>query len=255
MKQVLRSFFIVALSYALLSCVQNTGGADYRNEVGANGLLTPRALFARYTEALGGESVLRSHESKTMSGSFDLSSFGLSGSMEMKVAAPNLFVQNIELGGMGTINSGFNGDVAWSVDPLSGAQRMSGQALADMARQGEYFISMTYASVYPQQETVGMSEVNGENSFEVQLTAEDGRVSTMYFSEESGLITRQIATIASPLGDVRTVTDLYEYGEFEGEILPTIMSVDQAGQQVEVTIDSVSFNDVSDADFRPPNGI
>ena len=255
MKQVVRSFLVLAFSAFLFSCAQSTGGADYRNETGANGLPTPRALFARYTEALGGERVLRSHESKTMSGSFALTSFGLSGTMEMKVAAPNHFVQNIELGGMGTINSGFNGDVAWSSDPLSGAQRLSGQALTDMARQGEYFVSLTYESLYPQQETIGMSEVNGESAYEVVLTADDGRATTVYFSEESALISRQIATIASPLGDVRTVTDMHEYGEFDGEVLPTVMSVDQAGQQVEVTIDSVSFNDVSDADFTPPNGI
>ncbi len=251
----IRSLIIFSLGLLLAGCAQNAAGPDYRDEVGDNGLLTPRAVFARYTEALGGENVLRSHESKTLSGDFALSSFGLSGTMDMKVAAPNHVIQNIELSGLGTINSGYNGEVAWSSDPLQGTQQLTGQTLKDMARQAEYYLSLNYAEIYPQQETVGLGEVNGVQAYELKLTDADGGETSAWFSEDSGLMIRTIATLSSPMGVMRTVTDILEYREFDGENVPISMSVDQAGQQVEIEIYTVSFNDVSAADFTPPNGI
>jgi hypothetical protein len=255
MTTLIRSLITLCLSLALLSCAQSVSSPDYRDELGSNGLLTPRAVFARYTEALGGERVLRSHESKTLSGDFALSSFGLSGTMDMKVAAPNLVSQTIELSGLGTINSGYNGEVAWSSDPLQGTQRLTGQTLNDMVRQSQYFLPLTYAELYPQQETVGLSEINGVQAYEVKLTDTDGGETTMWFNAETGLMIRSIATISSPAGVMRTVTDILEYREFDGETVPISMAVDQAGQQVDIEIYSVSFNDVSAEDFTPPNGL
>lgn len=255
MTSLIRALIVISLSLALFSCAQGVSGPDYRDELGSNGLPTPRALFARYTEAIGGERVLRSHESKTLSGDFTLSSFGLSGTMDMKIAAPNLVSQNIELSGLGSINSGYNGEVGWSSDPLQGTQRLTGQTLKDMVRQSEYFLPLTYAELYPRQETVGLGEVNGVQAYELKLTDTDGGETTMWFDADTGLMIRTIATISSPAGVMRTVTDILEYREFDGETVPISMAVDQAGQQVEIEIYSVSFNDVSEEDFTPPNGL
>ncbi len=255
MNKLLGKISTLCLILVLAACAQTASGPDYRNETGANGLLTPRAVFTRYVDALGGEAVLRSHESKTQSGTFDLTSFGVSGTMTMKTSAPNLVLQDIELTGLGAINSGFNGEVAWASDPLQGLQRLTGQTLKDMSRQAEYFLPLTYASVFPQQETVAVTEINGEEVYELKLTDEDGGETTAYFSSESGLMIRTIANISSPLGVVRTVTDLHAYDEFDGEFLPVSLTVDQGGQQFGVTIDSVTFNDVDEDDFAPPAGL
>jgi hypothetical protein len=253
--KTLRTVILGLLGAILLSCAQTSSGPDYRNEVGADGLLTPRAVFARYVDALGGESVIRSHSSRTQSGTFLLSSFGMSGSMTMKTAAPNLILQEIELGGLGTINSGYNGEVAWASDPLQGMQRLTGQTLADMARQAEYYMPLTYAAVFPEQETVGQTQVNGEEAYELILTDSDGGETQVYFSTETGFMIRTIATISSPVGAMRTVTDLHEYAEFDGEYLPVALTVDQGGQQFEIQIESVTFNDVSASDFVAPSGL
>lgn len=255
MNMPIRTLLVSVLALSLIACAQTGSSPDYRNETGANGMLTPRAVFARYADALGGEAVLRSHQSKTQSGSFDLTAFGVSGSMTMKTAAPNLILQDIELTGLGAINSGFNGEVAWASDPLQGTQQLTGQTLKDMSRQAEYFLPLTYASVFPQQETIGRTEINGEEAYELKLTDEDGGETTAYFSTETAYLIRTIATISSPLGDVLTVTDIHDYAEFEGEYLPVSLTVDQGGQQFGVTIDRVSFNDVEAADFTPPAGL
>ena len=255
MTTLIRSLIILSLSLVLANCAQNSAGPDYRNEVGGNGLLTPRAVFARYTEALGGERVLRSHESKTLTGDFALTSFGMTGTLDMKTAAPNLVSQNIELSGLGAITSGYNGEVGWSSNPLQGMQRLTGQTLSDVVRQAEYYLPLTYDEIYPQQETVSLDDINGEQAYQLKLTDPSGGEMTAWFSADSGLMIRTIATLSSPLGAIPTVTDIHAYGEFDGEMVPTSMSVDQAGQQLKIDIDAVSFNNVTDADFTPPAGL
>ncbi len=255
MPKQLRVIFALILSLVLVACAQTGSGPDYRNEVGANGLLTPRAIFARYVDALGGEDTLRSHRSKRMSGAFDLVAFGVSGEMEMITAEPNLVVQNIELEALGNINSGYNGEVAWSSNPMQGTIELTGAMLDDMARQAEYYLPMTYADVFPQQETVQETTINGEAAYEVLLVDSARGETTAFFSTESGLMLRTETTVNSPVGPMETQTDLFEYEMFDGENIPTSLSVNQAGQQIEIQVDAVSYNDVDDADFAAPAGL
>ncbi|MEQ8953535.1 MAG: hypothetical protein RL120_05330 [Gammaproteobacteria bacterium] len=247
---------LYALVLLLSFCTAGSGGgADYRNEVGANGLLTPRALFARYVDALGGEAVLRSHQSKRMSGNFELAAFGVAGEMEMIVAAPNLVKQNIILGGLGEINSGYNGEVGWSSDPLSGLTRLQGESLNDVLRQAEYFLPLTYASIYPSQETLQLTDVNGEQAYEMRLLDVDGGESTFYFAADSGLLIRTITDVSSPAGEARTVTDTGGWREYDGELMPTVLEISQAGQNIVVELSSIRLNDVSSNEFSAPAGI
>lgn len=251
----LKRLVFLTLALLLVACSSTGGSPDYRDEVGANGLFTPRAIFARYTDALGGESVLRSHESRTQTGIFDMVAFGVAGDMVMKTAAPNYVMQNIELDGLGTINSGYNGEVGWSVNPLQGTQELTGRILEDTLRQAEYYMPMTYANVYPQQETMQLTDVNGEQAYEVKLTDINGGETMAYFSADTDLMIRVSTTTATPVGNVPTTTDILSYQEFDGEQVPVTMSVDQGGQQFTVRIDSVTFNDVDDDDFAPPAGL
>lgn len=255
MNKQLYKLAILSLMVLLGACAQTGGTPDFKDELGANGLLTPRAIFARYVEALGGEDALRSHRSKRMSGAFDLVAFGVSGEMEMVTAEPNLVSQNIELEGLGSITSGYNGEVGWSSNPMQGTIQLSGPMLDDMVRQAEYYLPMTYGDVFPQQETVQETTINGEAAFEVKLVDSSGGETIAFFSTVSGLMLRTETTVDSPVGPMPTQTDLFEYEMFDGENIPTALSVNQAGQQIEIQIDSVSYNDAGDADFATPAGL
>lgn len=247
---------VLLLSLSLLvACAQTGGGEDYRNEVGANGLPTPRALIARYVEAVGGEDLIRSHQSTTLNGQFNIDSFGIGGDMTNYAAAPNSVLQLIELSGLGTINAGYNGDVAWSVDPLQGATLMTGDALTDMVQNADYYLPLNYATIYPTQETLEVATVNGEDAYKVSMKDARGKETTIYINTESSLIVRTDAVASSPAGDVETTTLINSYGDFEGYLLPTSMSIDQAGQEISIEVDSYSFDDVSPDRFVPPAAI
>ena len=159
-----------------------------RNEVGENGLLTPAAILARFTDATGGEEAWRSHTSSTAKGKFILSAMGLEGDMVVYSAAPNKVSVLIEMAGMGSMNQGYNGEAGWSENPMTGPSLLEGAQLDQMAEQANFYGPLTYDEIYPTQETLELTEFNGESAYKVRLLNAAGRETLQYFSEESGLL-------------------------------------------------------------------
>lgn len=252
MRRVAQVLSLVLCFSLLLSCTQSTGGMDYRDEVGDNGLPTPRALFAKYVDAMGGEAVVKSHSSMTQRGKFLLSSFGLEGEMTIQAAAPNLLSQTIELPGFGTIRTGYDGEVAWSMDPMQGNSIIEGDQLADLLRQADFYLALNLAAAYGEQETVEVVQVSGSDAYKVRALDSEGKQSLLYFSAESAQLVRTDASVSSPLGVIEVFTVYEGHTGFEGLILPTSMLVSQAGQEFEIQIDSISFDDVDETAFAIP---
>lgn len=254
MKSLYRySLFIICL-LVLVGCVQTSSAPDYRNEVGANGLLTPRALFARYVDAIGGEDVIRSHSSTTLRGRFVLTAFGIEGDATIYTAAPNHVSQVIELAGFGTVETGYNGEIGWSVDPLQGNSILEGDALTDLMQQSDYYLPLNLGESEGQ-ETQELTQSGGSDAYKVMLTDARGKETFLYFSAESGFLVRSDAIQSSPAGEIPTSTSLGEYQDFGGYMQPTLITINAAGQEFSIEVDSITFDDVSDEQFVPPGAI
>lgn len=254
MRPTTRSSLFIACLLVLTACTQTSSGPDYRNEVGANGLPTPRALFSSYVEAIGGENVIRSHSSTTLHGRFVLSAFGIEGAATIYSAAPNQISQIIELGGFGTVQSGYNGEIGWSLDPIQGNSILEGDALTDMEQQSDYYLPLNLGESEGQ-ETQELTQSGGADAYKVMLTDSRGKQTFLYFSAESGLLVRSDIVSSTPAGEVPTVTLLSEYQDFEGYMQPTLIVIDAAGQEFSIEVEDYTFDDVSDTQFIPPAAI
>lgn len=252
-RQIVTLFFLAVIMGA---CAANqSSSSGYQNEVGANGLPTPRALYARYVDVLGGEARLRANTSRTARGSFELSAMGLLGEVTIYAAAPNKVSQVIELPGVGTIVSGYNGDIGWSIDPLQGSNRLEGEAAQSIADQADYYLPLNLATIFPESETVGTVNVMGGEAYQVDTLNQIGQAGAMYFSAESGLLVRQDSIAVTPFGELEVLTFLEEYADFNGVKSPSRIIVEQAGQEIIMTINEATFNDVDDSRFDVPAGI
>ncbi len=248
-----KSKLVVFCSIMLLAaCAQSPSGPDYRSELGANGLPTPRALFAKYVDALGGEETVRSHKSTTMTGRFVLESFGLEGSANIYAAAPNSISQLIELPGVGVIHSGYNGNLGWSMDPLQGNAVLEGEMLADMLQRADYYLPLNLDHVYVEQETIERTQVRGNDAYKVHAVDARGITSMLYFDANSGQMVRLDTSAASPIGNVDVFTIFGEHKEFDGQVLPTELSISQAGQEFRIVVEQISFDDVDSERFEVP---
>jgi hypothetical protein len=228
--------------------------SDVRDEVGANGLPTPAALLARYVDALGGEKALRGHESSTRKGKMTIAAMGMEGATTTRAAAPDKIAMNIETG-MGAMNQGFNGEVGWSDNPMTGVQILDGDQLANMKLQADFYGPLNYPKHFPTMETVEEIDWSGQAAYKVRVVSTSGRESHQYFAKDSGLLLGTQGVQDGPMGESEVKLSFSDYKDFGGMKVPGKTTIDVAGMQIEQTVETVTFDDVDASAFELPEAV
>lgn len=253
---------LLVIGLVATGCASSGGGGgadavaaapDYTQEVGDNGLLTPRAILARYTNALGGEAAIKAHSSSTSKGLFALPAMGIEGEVVIYSAAPNKTVMNIEMGGMGSMSNGYNGDIGWSVNPMTGASLLEGSALNLAAQQAAFYGPLAYGDLFTTMETVEKLDFEGQSAYKVKFGDADGGEVTQFFSEESGLQIGFVAVQDQGMGPSEVTTVLSDYQDFGGGVkVPGKVTLKVQGMEIIQTTSSVTYDDVDASSFEPP---
>jgi hypothetical protein len=212
------------------------------------------ALIAAYVEALGGADRFVGASSVSR-GTLSVPSAGLEGTMTLWQMAPDRMRMDSEIPGLGTTQAGYDGEHGWSVNPMMGAQLMSGAELEQAREQGSVMASLRDPSMVPGRETVGEAEFEGEACWRVQLTWASGRESHDCYSKETGLLVATESTVATPMGDIPSVAIMQEYREFDGRMVATRLIQRTMGMDQILVIESVEFTNVTEADIAPPEAI
>ena len=261
---LLLALFVLPMAVGCASSGAGGGGGadvaaaaapDYTNEMGENGLLTPRALHARFIDAIGGEDAIRAHKSATTKGKMELAAMGMTGDVMIVQAAPNKQVMNVEMGGMGSMSNGYNGEIGWSENPMTGPALLDGAALDMAARDANFYGVLMGDELYPEQETVEKTEFDGQAAHKVRLVDQNGHEVTQYFAEDSGLLIGITATQVSDMGEAEVTTKIGDYKDFGGQLIATSQSMSVMGMEIKTTVEEVTFDNVDPAAFEPPDAI
>ena len=223
--------------------------------VGANGLLTPQAIVGRFINAVGGEETLRSHTSMTVKGVFAISAMGMEGDLVLYAAAPDKAVTSIELGGMGSLSQGYNGQVGWSDNPMTGPALLDGDLLAQMKEQANFYGPLAYEEIYPEQETLELTEFNGESAYKVRMVNAGGREQFFFFSEESAFLIGQNGIQASDMGEAEVTVKLGDYADFGGQMTAKSTVIETQGMELSQTTTEIMWDSVPADAFVPPASI
>jgi hypothetical protein len=260
--------WIVGVFVAVLltgACASTGGGgaadvaapaaADVKNETGENGLLTPAALAARFADAMGGEAAIRSHSSSTTKGKFGIPAMGMEGDVVAFAAAPDKLVTNIELGGMGSMSNGYNGEIGWSENPMTGPSLLEGAALDQVRAQSSFYGPLAYDDLFPKQETLELTEFAGESAYKTRFVTANGGETFFYFSEASGLLLGTEGMQESDMGSADVTVVFSDYREFDGVLQPATTTIKTQGMELQQTVKEVTFDDVEASAFEPPESI
>jgi hypothetical protein len=226
-----------------------------RDAVGENGLLTPSAILARYVDAVGGEDALRSHTSVTVKGVFGISAMGMEGDSVVYLQAPDHMVQLIELPGMGTMNVGYNGEIGWSDNPMTGPSLMEGDLLVVTREQANFYAPLEYDSMYPTQETVELTEFNDQSAYKVRVVNASDNEMFHFFSEDSGLLIGIEGEQPGPMGNSEVSIRIGEYADFDGVLQPKSTIIETQGMEISQTVKEVIWDSVPEDAFAVPASI
>jgi hypothetical protein len=205
------------------------------------------ALFARHLEAIGGEAAVRGHHNAIQRGTLSLPAQGITGPMEIRTGAPDLYYFVFEIPHLGSVQEGYYGDgLGWQKDPMTGAALKRGAELEDIAFRSRFYADAEFEDLYTSLETTGRATWAGESCWQVSATRASGRAETHYFSEATGLRVGLVALVPTSMGDIGANLELFDYAR-EGGVLAPRRLVDTKGPNqtilvtTSMTVDDPAF--------------
>jgi outer membrane lipoprotein-sorting protein len=214
-------------------------------------------ILDKYVEATGGKAAYQKHHSTVSKGTFELAAMSLKGPITIYHAEPNKILSEIDLGSsIGKMRDGSDGTVYWSFFAMMGPHVKEGPEKAQAEISARYNAEVNWRDLYKEVKTVGTDTVDGKDCYKVQLTPSAGGPITQCYDKESGLVVKMTMTAQTPMGEQTGDSFFTDYRK-EGNILMAHKIKESgAGQEVTISIDSVTFDSDIPADtFALPDEI
>ncbi len=214
----------------------------------AGGVPEAASILDRYVEVTGGRAAYEKIHSEIMTGTVEFAAQGLKGKMARYSAPPDQEYSIVELEGIGSLESGISGEIAWEKSVLLGPRLKSGEEKEQALREARFNTPIEWRALYPQTATAGMQVIDDEECYEVILTPDKGKPEHQFFSRRTGLLMRTTAVAASKMGDVPVEVDFGNYQKFGGVLFPTVSKQRAGSQELSITIEQVRVNETLPAD-------
>lgn len=218
-------------------------------------LPSAESILDRFVEATGGAEAYAARESLVATGTMEIRAAGLTGKIELYAKRGKRYMRR-EIPGVGVLESGVNDGIVWESSMMLGTRIVTGPEAGPMLRESDLDAAVDWRDYFPEVETVGIEEIDGEAVYRVVQTPMDADEITNFFSVESGLLLATEFTLTSILGPVPVRQVVQEYSDVGGVSMPTKTLVDSAGTLVVVTYASSEANvEIPDARFDLPEAV
>jgi hypothetical protein len=221
-------------------------------------------IVQRYDDALGGRKALMRHTSSTMRGTTEI----IEGADVIRLpfvyfaGAPYLRLEKISLpNGAGDVLNGFDGAAAWSFDPRpgpqSGAQVNVGDERESMKRDADFYYPLNELSWFKSMKTVSVETFEGRSCYRLHGINNWNKSNDHFYDRETGLLAGY--EFDSEFGLIHEIFS--DYKKVDGVLFPmkqTVKVKPKSGDwviQQTLIYESVTFNDVDPAVFRPPQPV
>ncbi|MGP8246098.1 MAG: hypothetical protein ACLQVN_16460 [Bryobacteraceae bacterium] len=240
----------VAWPGAVALIVFTAGAAAAR---AAGDLPKGETIMDKYVEATGGAAAYESHHNQVITGTMEMASAHIKGKLTSYHAAPVKMYMEIDMEGVGKLQDGTDGTVAWSLSAMQGPHVKDGDEKAMALRTARFASEAHWRDDYSKVETLGVETVDGKQCYRVLLTPKQGSPLTQYYDKDTGLLEKLSATVKTPYGDIATESTFGDYRKEGGLLIPHLMHQSMMGQEIVVTFDTVKFDvDIPKDRFDPP---
>ncbi len=200
------------------------------------------ALLDKYIEVTGGKAAHAKIHSDMTTGTMEFKAMGLKGKITTYGAEPDKKYSEVLLDGIGKMQEGVNGDVAWSLSAMQGPRVKEGDEKTETILQSKFNADLNWRDLFKTAETVGVETIDGKECYKVVLTPKTGSPSTRWFDKESNLLVKLSMTSKSAMGEIQSEMLVSDYRK-EGDILlPHKMIVKAGPMEFVATVDTVQHN-------------
>lgn len=210
--------------------------------------LTASDVVKNYVKAVGGEANLRAVKSTLVNADVTIEGAPFKPKAVIKQMAPNMFSMEMSIEGMGTI-------MKQNFDGGSGYMEQQGRKIpmseSDIsARKSEQGLFPELYMESSNLELESITTIDGTDVYKVVVTKGDKK-SMRYYSVESNLLLRTEETSEAAGQSITTITDLSDYKEVNGVMMPMTTKVTSGPQIVTMKTTDLKVNEgVTAEDFN-----
>jgi hypothetical protein len=214
----------------------------WRPAPAADALPSPESILDRYVEVTGGKQAYERRKTEIATGTLEYAAQGIKGTITHYEAEPDRYYAVLDIPGIGKIEMGVSGGVAWENSALLGPRVKTGEEKAQAVREATMNATLKWRTLFPKVETVGVEILEGEECYKVVMTPPEGKPEVMYFQKKSGLAVKTTTVAVSQMGEVPVEVTVKNYKEFGGVLTPAKVTNKAAGQEFTITFEKVQVN-------------
>jgi len=211
---------------------------------------TAQALFDKHAAAVGGVAAFRAAGSRTEAGTAEITFAGITAGYQRKVSAGKMLM-TIDVPGFGQVQQGFDGSVAWAIDPQSGASRMDASMTADVMSSTSPTAGLWETGSYTSAEVLEAADFEGAKTWPVKIVSTSGRTRTVYYDQTTGLRVGEV--IQQPSGEQKNV--YADYKRFGAITVATKVTQGTPNGDIVLNTTAVNFDPIDPSTFVLPDAV
>ncbi|MBS0191384.1 MAG: hypothetical protein U0573_09995 [Phycisphaerales bacterium] len=212
-----------------------------------------KTLIEKHIEAIGGREKLKQVKSRSSSSTIEVPAAGVKGTTKVYQAPPAYMFTETEIGGIGKVAQGFDGEYAWETSVMTGPRLLSGKEADIYARSAKFNAEIDYLEDYKSLKTIGSDTVGGAAVYVVEMIDKNGISEKRLYDQQSGLLVGLRTKMPSQMGEIDSETTLSDYKEVGGIRVPYKVKVKVMGSEIITEVQNAEINgDVPPSCFEPP---
>jgi hypothetical protein len=224
-----RSLVLFPLAAALVLCA-------------ADPLPTGEAILEKYIAVTGGKAAYEKTRTQVSSAVMEFIGKGVKANMTMYHAEPNKSYLVTEIEGIGKMEEGSDGSVAWERSVLKGPRIKKGEERAVSLRGADIRHDIRWREYFTKVECTGIEPIDGKVCYRVVLTPKDGQPETRYYDKTTNLLVRTNMIMKTEMGEIPAEASVSDYRKVDGVLVPFLLKQKVLGQEFTVTVESIKNN-------------
>jgi hypothetical protein len=208
----------------------------------ADPLPSAESILDRYVQVTGGKQAYEKRKTEIAHGTVEYAAIGIKGSLTRYAAEPDKYYATLDIEGLGKVETGVNGQIAWENSALLGPRVKTGVERAEAIREGNMSSTVNWRKLYPKVVNAGIETIDGEECFKVVMTPAEGQPITGYYQKKSGLQVKLTTVASTQLGDIPVEIIASDYKDFGGILEPAKVIQKAGPQEIIMTLERVEVN-------------
>jgi len=215
--------------------------------------LPPAAdLVAKHVAAIGGADAIRAVMSFRATGRTEAPGQNMRGTFEILGARPAKSVMRMDIDGLGRAESGFNGALGWSLDPMVGPSILTGRMLEELKGDSHIDAALYPPDLVKSMTTTARVTFDGRSAFKVHVVLVSGRPRDDYFDVATGYLIGPEGDTETPMGTLPMTMMLRNYKALRPQKHPPLMVQVAMGAEQHFSVETYEYNVVKPEAFDPP---